>query len=658
MKPGAIFIFFIFVLMYPVSAQQSNGHKPALGLKDFLKDLDDVSSLPSYASGTYSAEVSTYDRTGMNNDGFAGTYSFIRRNADSSLVIFDVKGTGLINRIWTPTPSDDSLDFFIDDTTKIAFTICYRDLFSGKVYPFIAPLCANQLGGFYCYLPIPFNKSCKIVFRGKRTRFHQVGYRLFPEGATVNKFGLPLKKEEEEAIEKIKLKWNKPFSGVKDINDENLVFSSVKKNLSLRPGQKTTVFETKTPGRIIGFELSSPDNLENIAKDIDLKITWDDESAPAVYCPLADYFGYAFGKSSMKSLLVGSDGEKNYSYFPMPFDKSARIELLYRKPADGSKERIINFQSDFFFTKKKRDIANEGKFYALWRRDNPVPTGQPHVMLDIKGKGHFVGTALQAQGLKTGMTIFFEGDDSTVVDGELRMHGTGSEDFFNGGWYALLDCWDAAMSLPLSGALDYSIPLCRTGGYRLFLGDKISFEKSFFQSIEHGGEYNLVPADYTSVNYYYCSQPGRQKVIPSAENTKIYMPDTLMLYPQLLNIGMEGKVLTETKWAFPINGLTFYYTVDDDARVRISLKDIPPGKYHVYLDYVKSPGGAQFSLWQRQTALTDWIDSRNDVVKRDEMKAMPDILLTPLNNTISFRFKTTTSKKQFILNRIILIKNK
>ncbi len=170
--------------------------KTNLSLKDFLKEFYDVSSLPAYSSQSYSAEVSTYDRTGMNNDGFAGTYSYIRRNADSSLVIFDVKGTGVVNRIWTPTPTDDSLDFYIDNTLKPSFTICYRDLFSGKVHPFTAPLCANQLGGFYCYLPIPFNESCKIIFRGKMTRFHQVGYRLYPAGIKIKKFSLPLNKEE------------------------------------------------------------------------------------------------------------------------------------------------------------------------------------------------------------------------------------------------------------------------------------------------------------------------------------------------------------------------------------------------------------------------------------------------------------------------------
>ena len=49
--------------------------------------------------------------------------------------------------------------------------------------------------------------------------------------------------------------------------------------MSLQPGQKTTIFETKQAGRIIGFELSSTGNLEKIARDIDLKITWDDETS-------------------------------------------------------------------------------------------------------------------------------------------------------------------------------------------------------------------------------------------------------------------------------------------------------------------------------------------------------------------------------------------
>ena len=76
-----------------------------------LKVFYDISSLPAYFENVYNAQVSSYDTTWKNDDGFNGKYSFLKRNADSSLLIFDKKGKGVINRIWTPTPTEDTLDF-------------------------------------------------------------------------------------------------------------------------------------------------------------------------------------------------------------------------------------------------------------------------------------------------------------------------------------------------------------------------------------------------------------------------------------------------------------------------------------------------------------------------------------------------------------------
>ena len=60
--------------------------------------------------------------------------------------------------------------------------------------------------------------------------------------------------------------------------------------------------------------------------------------------------------------------------------------------------------------------------------DEP-PRGEPYLILDAPGPGHHVGTLLQAQGLVPGMTTCFEGDDVTTVDGELRINGTGRNNF-------------------------------------------------------------------------------------------------------------------------------------------------------------------------------------------------------------------------------------
>jgi hypothetical protein len=256
------------------------------------------------------------------------------------------------------------------------------------------------------------------------------------------------------------------------------------------------------------------------------------------------------------------------------------------------------------------------------------------------------------------MTGFFEGDDSTVVDGVLNMHGTGSEDYFNGGWYAMMDRWDGPFSLPLSGALDYSLPLSRTGGYRLFLTDKIPFSKSIHHSIEHGPERNAAPGTYTSVAYYYSNTPARNTVTPTLEETRVTMPDTLILYPQLLTFNTSGDINLQRRWLYNTGGESIVFTAAGEAGVRVHMPEVPDGDYRVLLDYAQLPEGCSFSLWQRQTPLSAWMDAYASDTARVEHQYLSDVTLTPLNHTLTLRFKAEGVKKQFFLNRIILVARK
>lgn len=640
--------FFTLSLLPLISIAQT---KQITSLSDFLQPFYDFSSLPLYENNVYSAEVSTYDTTGGNNDGFNGTYSFIRRNADSSLVLFDQKGPGVINRFWTPTPTKDTLDFYIDDTSHVSFSICYMDLYSGKVYPFVAPLCSNQLGGYYCYLPIPFANSCKVVLKAKSTQFHQIGYKLYDKSKTIKSFSLQIDEATKQSLEKIITVFDKISSIQIDKNNST---NEVQKKVSINPGENVEVYSSNNPGRIIGFEILSSSALTDIAKNIDLKITWDNEATPAVYCPLADYFGYAFGKPSMIGLMAGSDGKNFYSRFPMPYDKSAKIELMYRKPNDTNMQDNVSLLVKVYSQNKRRDVTKEGKFYAAWSNENPVPTGKPYTILDAKGKGNFVGVVLQAQGLQPGMTIFFEGDDSTVIDGETRFHGTGSEDFFNGGWYALLDRWDDAMSLPLSGSLGYSTALSRTGAYRYFITDKMSFAKSFLLTIEHGPSHNLYPSNYTSVSYYYCDSNNTQQIIPDNTNTKINKPDTLEFFPQITPSAIDGRVNVQTGWDGPAQKM--FYTINSEALIKYYLRDVQPGKYMLYIDFDKQLSGTKFSVWQRQIQVSDWTDSYNESLQKLVMQKIGLFNFSDNNQTVSFRFKITGDRNKFNLGRIILVR--
>jgi hypothetical protein len=621
---------------------------------DELKQFYNINELPAYRSNTYSAQVSSYDTTGGNNDGFGGQYSFIKRNADSSLVIFDVKGTGVVNRIWTPTPTHDTLDFYIDDAKQPTLSINYMDLFSGKVYPFVQPLCGNQLGGYYCYYPILFQKHCVIVSRGKKMMFHQIGYRLYNKGTTVQPFTTNINGDVKNALASINNLWNN-----NEVNKANAIALSnadtktTDTSFSIEPGDTKQAFTLNAGGRITGIEVSPSSSFASLYKNIIMRVFWDDEKTPAIDCPVADFFGFAFGKPSMQSLLIGSENNICYSFLPMPFDKKARIEFYYLKAEDSALSKV-DIHTKIYYTLQQRNADKEGKFYA-YRNSERTKDGEPHVFLNIQGKGHYVGSVLQAQGVKTGMTIFFEGDDSTVIDNEMRFHGTGSEDYFNGGWYALLNRWDSKLSLPLHGALDYSLAFARTGGYRFYLSDKMSFEKSIYQSIEHGGEHNAVPGLYTSVSYFYCDKSPELTSVNTNENTKVYIPDTINIYPQFSNIVLGEDIDIKTVWDKNDEGQSFDITATSNSKLKIVLGDIPAGDYKLFISYVKQPNGCDFSVWQRQTQISDWQSSSADKQKVKEM-FMSNIHITELNNAVTIQFKTTDNGNKFLWTKMMLVK--
>jgi hypothetical protein len=310
-----------------------------------------------------------------------------------------------------------------------------------------------------------------------------------------------------------------------------------------------------------------------LTKNIDLRITWDSEKTTAVFAPVADFFGYAFGSVSMKSLLVGADNESVYCYIPMPFDRSAKVELIYRK--SGSGQPVLKIKSRVTWTHEKRDEKAEGKFYAYWKRESPA-IGRPYVFLEGTGRGHYVGTLLLGQAKSyTHHTEFFEGDDSTVLDDHNLLHGTGSEDYFNGGWYAQPNGWVERKGAPLHGCLDYSLPLSRTGGYRFYLTDKLPFQKSIYHSIEHGPVGNNRLVDYTSIAMYYADQPLAIGKPPSNETSRIFIPDTLSFYPRLMeHVKYEGEA--------KLSDGNAVIEADRQGIFIINMNDVPPGQYELH----------------------------------------------------------------------------
>jgi hypothetical protein len=438
--------------------------------------------------------------------------------------------------VWTPTPTDDILEFFFDGETTPRISVKFRALFLGEAPGLPSPLVGFGAGGFYSYVPIPFAKKCVVTLRGPKVQFYQINYAIYRPEVGIASWNAQSPGGDSTKLEEVCKVWENPGSDLSRLTSPPGAKARVNQTLlSLKPRESARVFTASKGGRITGLRFSPAEAITSKARDILLKISYDGEE-PAVLCALGDFFGYAWGQPAMQSLLLGTVGSTNYCYFPMPYERSAKIELA------SERDTPVELHAEVAYTEVAR-ARDEGKFYAVWRRENPTKAGEPFTFLDTTGRGHLVGVVLQSQGFESGNTLFFEGDDQTTIDGELVVHGTGSEDFFNGGWYDVPDRWEKRISFPLSGCLGYSKHLGRTGAYRFFLGDACPYRQSLKQTIEHGGENNSIPTDYVGVTFFYSENPPPTAAqAPSLEERKVHDP---------------AEIIFPASWQIPIHSWSF-----------------------------------------------------------------------------------------------------
>ena len=234
-----------------------------------------------------------------------------------------------------------------------------------------------------------------------------------------------------------------------------------------------------------------------------LRMYWDGEKDPSVECPVGDFFGNGFSYTQWTSLPLGMSSGGYYCYFPMPFSKGARIELVNESPM-----KVPSFYYHIDYQKLDSLAGPEtGRFHCQWRREIRTDPKQNYLILDARGRGQFVGTILEMQGYGEKDISFLEGDEMVYVDGEQEasIRGTGTEDYFTSGWYFNRGTYSA----PFHGLIvKDDTALSRIVAYRFHIGDQILFRSSIRFTIEHGHA-NEEPGDYSSVAFWYQTEPHR-----------------------------------------------------------------------------------------------------------------------------------------------------
>lgn len=152
-----------------------------------------------------------------------------------------------------------------------------------------------------------------------------------------------------------------------------------------------------------------------------LKITWDDQDSPSVLVPMGDFFGIGHSfpgnyesaplNVSLKPEEAGKFGAPcaRNSYFPMPFGKRAKVELINENDLPVGVYFYLDYE--LYGEALPEDTLY---FHASWTRSNPCNGWGPdlqvnspevqaaknltneenYVVLETEGRGNYIGCNL------------------------------------------------------------------------------------------------------------------------------------------------------------------------------------------------------------------------------------------------------------------------
>jgi hypothetical protein len=185
-RVAALLAFAAAVAIAPGAAQAWRG---PVG----FRALTTLDTLPRLRSEARTLQVSSYDRSGGNDDGVSGKYSCPRRVA-AGCVIAERSGPGEIESIWFTRDfgnisATGGIQVQVDGRTVLAGQLA--DVVAGRLgVPFSPPLVADSgqsSGGAYIRVPMPFRRSMRVVTENN-PRYYHVIFRAFGRATGVRTF--------------------------------------------------------------------------------------------------------------------------------------------------------------------------------------------------------------------------------------------------------------------------------------------------------------------------------------------------------------------------------------------------------------------------------------------------------------------------------------
>jgi len=267
--------------------------------------------------------------------------------------------------------------------------------------------------------------------------------------------------------------------------------------------------------------------IAGLLNQLSIQIYWDGSATAAVNAPLGSFFGIGqYGYSlAPKTLMMGIDGSGYlYLYFPMPFASHGKVVVSN----SGAAVSGVNYQLQY--KTQTGSFDNVGYFTTEYRSQSVTASNNHDVdLLNKDGQGTVVGLVASVKSApgpyavarsypegyaslgayQVGYDGYIEGDEKFYVDGNLTpaWHGTGVEDFGNGGFG-----WNRGfVSTATHTFTSYAAQKVDATNWtsdlsydRVMMEDKVNFNNHIRLSLEHGlvNDFGIDQLD-TLVYYYY-----------------------------------------------------------------------------------------------------------------------------------------------------------
>lgn len=414
--------------------------------------------------------LSSYDRNGANFD----QGNFQREESDGQKILADLKGPGVLTRLWTAEPMGTLL-FYWDDSPTPQLAVPWLDLQAGRVPPLMEPFVTSKGGGCTMRFPLPYAKSLRVALAEKTWCHWQIHYQYFnPETEVVSWWpALGPPPGADLAFTRAANAWEKPD------RPRGLGAEILTSQLALSVASPIARFTA--PKDVMVTELAFAHvNGPVLPEDFLVAI---DQDGQRVELPWRTLAGVWDSTKDAPGLLQGRLG--NRSWMRVPFALRAGEAIACRWA--GREGEVLG---DLTVTGRLLEANESASAPRLIAYTDSQQTGMGKFFDSgtIAGNGRLlaVGTRARARNI----AYYMEGDESIFLEGEAQpsFHGTGMEDLFDSAWYFSGGQFTTAVSAAPMVSKDWLNTAARVNWWPL----GIPFTKSIRFELE-GGSGNIAP---------------------------------------------------------------------------------------------------------------------------------------------------------------------